>query len=456
MSRTTGISNPQYQFLDEKNSPIPVLLIDSDGTIFYGNMKKIISEVIRFLKKSPEERNSVDEFCQKLSAYDLSAETMEFLQLWLKKHEDLYIPFDIRDEELYQIQQPIAESFRLIKSEDGLTALDVFKMVKEKNGIVMILTFNTYAPLTIRQALIKNGLSIAEASEIKIIYPTPRVTACPEDGIYTCPLPQGDRTIDKNTFIEEAQRIGREEFKLTHCEYFFADDEHARVAQLKFSDIRVVTGEYASGQHLEILKKYIKNDVDHESKQCHQDLDNSSGSDASIFDIAGESPTLELRSLNLSTRRLSKGDDSTLVKAGSPRKMSIELSLFSQNITPVETKKFGQSINFFSLETLPLVNSGSKTLSGSLIGSSSAESIEKSTPPESPGSGQSNSPLTRDLSRNQLSQSSPKTSEENLGLSNSNSMTTLPLIGQRSLSNPSTVNSAATQNPEKQCCCLIL
>ena len=474
------LSGPEYQFSDEKISPIPVLLIDSDGTIFYGNMKKIISAVISFLKKAPEERNNVDEFFKKSGTHDLPEETMEFLKLWLKKQEDFQIPWEIPDEELYQIQQIIAESFPLIKSgSTALTALDVFKMVKEKNGVVMILTFNIFAPFTIRQALVKKGLSIEEASKIKIIYPVSGMTPCPEDGMYTCPLPQGDRTLNKNAFIKEAQRICHEEFKLIHCEYIFADDQHARAAQLKCSDIRVVTGEYASGQHLEILKNYLKDDADHESKQCNQVLDNSSRYEAPVFDIAGEGCTPELKSLNSSTggRRLSKTNDSAQAGENSTRKMSFELLPLSlppvlpQNISPMGTKKFGQRMNFFPAETMSDSNSDenlgqkihehtstdSNTSRNPLIVSSSMDSIEKSTSPESPISEQSSNPFIHDFSRNQLSQISPKAGGENQGFPKSNSMTTFPLIREQSPpKRQPALNSSEAQNTEPHCCCLIL
>lgn len=495
MSKAFAFSGSQDQLSDEIISPTPVLLIDSDGTIFSGNMKKIISAVISFLKTPLGERNSIEEFCRKLGTNDLPVETMDLLKIWLKTQEDFQVPWEIPNEELYEIQQSVAEFFPLVKCMNtSLTALDIFKMVMEKNGVVMVLTFNIYAPFTIRQSLVKKGLPIEAASKIKIICLDSGITTCHEDGIYIYPLPQENQTLNKNEFINEAKRICSEEFKLVHCQYIFADDQHTQAAQLKWSNLRVVNGNYDCGQHLEMLKNYIKGGADLESKQYHQDLDNSYDSDACILDIVEQSHTPQLKYLNLSTGgdQLKTHDDEQ-AQVSSMRKISFELPplylppLFSQAISPGDTKKFGQSINFFPAET-SLPGSSTDTLSDStseenlnqkiykntipntntsfspLTISSSMDSIEQplSTVSE-PGS--SPLPLIRDPSRNQLSPISLQTSEENphrftfdsVKFQKSNSMSTLPLVGQQSPPKPRlAVNSSSAQNTEKPCCCLIL
>ncbi len=497
MSREAVVfSDTANQFPDKIISPIPVLLIDSDGTIFSGNMKKIISAVIRLLKTPPGERNSIEEFCKKLGNNDLPVETMELLKIWLKTQEDFQLPWSIPAEELYEIQKIIAEFFPLIKSMNTtLTALDIFKMVMEKNGVVMVLTFNIYAPFTIRHSLIKKGLSVEAASKIKIICPESGLTTCHEDGIYTCPLSQENQTLNKNAFIEEAKKICCDEFKLFHCQYIFADDQHTLSAQLKWPDLSVVNGNYGCGQHLEILKNYIKDDAGLESKQHHQDLDNSYESGACILDIVGENKTPQLKYLNLPTGGdVLKTHDDEQDEVNSMRKMSFELTpldlspRFPQTISPMDTKKFGQSINFFPAET-SLPGSSPDTMSDStsdenlnrkihhytipitnislspLTISSSMDSIEQPLFPEYPVSEPGRSPLARDPSRNQLSPTSLQKGEENphsftfesFKVSKSNSMSDFPLVGRQSPPKlRPAVNSSSAQKTEKPCCCLIL
>jgi hypothetical protein len=240
----------------EEKSKTWVLLTDSDGTIFQGNMKMVISDVIRFLKKSPEERVPIDELLTELG-HALPLQSQLMFKSWLEKQETIL--WSKTTEELSAFQQMIAGFFLLIQyhpSDDdtdaktSCTALNVFDTVWEKQGIVMILTFNVYAPYTIRQALVQQGLAEEKARQIYIIYPGSGVFA-PHDRIYSCSMLGDGEMIDKNEFIQKAQRICREELKLTDCQYLFLDDQHARAAQsTSLSDVTAITDSYTDGRHL--------------------------------------------------------------------------------------------------------------------------------------------------------------------------------------------------------------
>jgi hypothetical protein len=254
MSKSGQYLSLEINLTSEEKSKTWVLLTDSDGTIFQGNMKMVISDVIRFLKKLPEERGSIDELLIQLGqALPLGSQSL--FKSWLETQET--IPWSKPAEELSALHQTIACFFPLIQyhpSDDdtdaktSCTALNVFDTVWEKQGIVMILTFNIYAPHTILQALVQRGLAEEKAQQIYILYPGSGVFA-PHDRIYTC---SGlEEMINKNKFIQKAQHICQEELKLTDCQYLFLDDQHARAAQSKsLSDVVAITGSYADGQHL--------------------------------------------------------------------------------------------------------------------------------------------------------------------------------------------------------------
>jgi hypothetical protein len=213
MSKSGQHLSLEINLTSEEKSKTWVLLTDSDGTIFQGNMKMVISDVIRFLKKLPEERGSIDELLTQLGqALPLGSQSL--LKSWLETQET--IPWSKPAEELSALQQRIAGFFPLISysqnddtdAKPPCTALNVFDTVWEKQGIVMILTFNVYAPYTIRQALVQHGLAEEKAQQIYIIYPGSGVFA-PHDRIYTC---SGlDEMINKNKFIQKAQHICQEE-----------------------------------------------------------------------------------------------------------------------------------------------------------------------------------------------------------------------------------------------------
>ena len=262
MSKTKPSSLLESKVLSEEKQKTWVLLSDFDGTLFYGNMKTVISAVIKFLKKTPNERSTIDQLFIQLGG-DLPEETQKLLHSWLQKQEQ--IPWGKPAEELLELQQTIARFFPLIQyqqDEDlSFTALDVFKAIWEKQGIVMILTFNSYAPHTVRHALMHQGLAKEQAQQVYIIYPGDDVIL-PTERIFTCELPDDGRAINKNGFIQKAQRICREELKLTHCQYLFADDQHAQAARLlKCSEMTIITGEYAKGQHFGRIMGYIKDDI---------------------------------------------------------------------------------------------------------------------------------------------------------------------------------------------------
>ena len=290
MSRAESTLLPESSLPSDEKPKTRVLLTDSDGTIFHGNMKNVISTVIRFLKKTPDERGAIDELFTQLGD-DLPEETQKRLRPWLEKQES--IPWAKPARELATLQQTIAGFFPLIEYQDtdldaktSCSALDVFKAVWARAGRVMILTFNIYAPHTLRHALIKQGLSEEQARQITIICPGSD-TIPDNEQIYACEPPGGGELINKNGYIREAQRICREELKLTDCEYIFVDDCHARAAQSKSLDMSVaaITGEYADGQHWEQLLTLVKD------QQFHTPALSHSSPGSPVFDIGGEVST---------------------------------------------------------------------------------------------------------------------------------------------------------------------
>ena len=226
-------------------------------------------------------------------------ETQTLLRPWLEKQKSTSIPWEKPAEELLTLQQTIAGFFPLIKYQDthldaktSCTALDVFKTIWAKEGRVMILTFNIYAPHTLRPVLIKQGLSEEQARKITIICPSSAAIP-PNEQIYAYDPPGDGQVINKNGYIREAQRICREELKLTACAYIFVDDCHARAARSKSSGVSVaaVTGEYANGQHWKELLAIVNDQ--------HSPLSSHSSPASSTLDIEGEGSTPVLDFLRL-------------------------------------------------------------------------------------------------------------------------------------------------------------
>jgi hypothetical protein len=306
MSKSGQYLSLEINLTSEEKSKTRVLLIDSDGTIFHGNMKLVISTVIRFLKKSPEERGSIDKLLTDLEqALPLGSQSL--FKSWLETQET--IPWSKPAEELSALQQMIAGFFPLIQYHPGdddtdakppCTALNVFDTVWEKQGIVMILTFNIYAPHTIRQALVQRGLAEKKAQQIYIIYPGSGVFA-PHDRIYPCSEAGDGEMINKNKFIQKAQRICQEELKLTDCQYLFLDDQHARAAQSKsLSDVVAITGSYADGQHLWAAISRINGQ--RPASRSHTSVQPSPTSLIFNAHIEGEGSTPVLRSFSQSSK----------------------------------------------------------------------------------------------------------------------------------------------------------
>ena len=281
----------------EEKPKTPVLLTDSDGTIFQGNMHHVVGAVIRFLEKEPNERSSMGELFTHLDRH-LPKETQALLQPWLKKQGTID---RTKPEELLDLQQTLAGFFPLIHYQGTVldekisyTSLDVFRAVWAKQGIVMILTFNIYAPQTIRQALIQKGLSEEEAQQIAIICPGSDAIP-PNNRIFACKPPGDGQAMNKNGFIQEAKRICREEFKLPDCQYIFVDDQHAQAAQLKSSGlgVKTVTGDYADGQHWQAVISLIT------GQRSDSPVSHHSSPASQIFDIGGEGDTPVLKSLHI-------------------------------------------------------------------------------------------------------------------------------------------------------------
>jgi hypothetical protein len=295
----------EFNLPSEEKSKTWVLLTDSDGTIFHGNMKLVISTVIRFLKKSPEERASIDELLTELGQA-LPLQNQSLFKSWLEKQET--IPWAKTTEELSALQQMIAGFFPLIQyhqSDDmdaktSCTSLDMFNTVWEKQGIVMILTFNVYAPHTIRQALVQQGLVEEKARQIYIIYPGNGVFA-PHERIYPCSAPGDGEMINKNKFIQKAQHICQEDLKLTNCQYLFLDDQHAQAAQSKsLSDVVAITGSYTDGRHLWEAISLMKGQRPH--SRSHTSVQPSPTSLIFNINLEGEGSTPVLRSFSQSSR----------------------------------------------------------------------------------------------------------------------------------------------------------
>jgi hypothetical protein len=322
-----------------------VLLSDSDGTIFCGNMNNVINAVIRFLKKDPQNREDIDELFAQLG-HDLPEETRPWLKSWLTQ-QDL-IPWIKLSEELTTLKQTIAGFFPLVTYQNidtreakvSHTALDVFKAVWRCRGTVMILTFNRFAPQTIRYALIQHGLTTEEARQIFIIYPGhPDTHSFPHEKIYACLPPEDGDVINKNEFIREAQRICLITLKLTQCQFIFMDDQHAQSAQSEFLEMNVVTDDYAKGEHLKTAISLISSTSSEPRKKQYHPLADLKHSSQPLISASSGKRQLNINSHFFPTSIVTCDDDRTTEeKSGDDKDNSMDISLSQSQTVPGNDK----------------------------------------------------------------------------------------------------------------------